>query len=87
MLKANATRIIVKQQPMPEATDSGIILQNPQELNPQAVAVSIGPKVTAEVVTGDHLLIDWRKTAKFVHEDQTYYLVDQSDVWCVFQRD
>jgi co-chaperonin GroES (HSP10) len=68
-----------------QATESGIILQNPQGLNPRAQIISIGPKVNCGLAVGNQLMVDWRRTDPVKHEDQTYYLVDQQDVWAVFE--
>ena len=84
-LSATGSRLIVKRMEIDKATESGIILHNPKELNPRAVVVSVGPKVKDQINIGDQIMIEWRRTAKLTHNDHVYYLVDESDVWAVFE--
>jgi co-chaperonin GroES (HSP10) len=84
-LQALSTRLIVKRMHIDSTTESGLILQSPQDLNPRALVISVGPKVTVSAKPGDQLMVDWSRTSKIVHRDHEYYLIDQRDVWAVFE--
>jgi co-chaperonin GroES (HSP10) len=85
-LQALSTRLIIQKMNLATTTDSGIILQNPQELHPRALITNVGPKVNVSVKVGDQCMVDWSRTGKMNHNDHEYYLIDQRDIIAVFSE-
>lgn len=81
---ATSTRIIVRKQHAATQTASGIILKNPND-RPRAFAVSVGPQVKSLITRDDELIINWSRVDRFEYLEQEYFLVDESDVWCVVE--
>ena len=85
MIKATGTRFIVKMMEATKTTESGIILHNPLEEKPRAIVVSVGPKVDCGITEGQTIMIDWSRAGKISYESQEYFVVEQSNVMCVFE--
>ena len=81
---ATGTRIIIRKEDADKQTASGIILRNPTE-RPRAHAVSVGPRVLSKIKRGDELIVDWSRVGRFEFLEQEYFIVDESDVWCVVE--
>ena len=67
-----------------KSTAGGIILQTEQQ-RPNARVLSVGPQVKEDISSGDIIVVDWSKCGHFEHENQTYYLVDESTVLAVLE--
>jgi len=83
-MNATGTRIIIRKQDADKATASGIILKTPNE-RPRAFAVSVGPRVTSDIVRDAELIVDWSRVGRFEFLEQEYFVIDESDVWCVVE--
>ena len=81
---ATGSRIIVKKLQSAMTSSGGIILQNPTD-RPQVQVVACGPRVTSDIQPGDDLVLDWSRVGRFEFLEQEYFVVDESDVWCVVE--
>ena len=81
---ATGSRIIVRRQDSDRVRASGIVLKNPTD-RPRASAVSVGPRVQSRIKRGDELIVDWSRVGRFEFLEQEYFVVDESDVWCVVE--
>jgi len=83
-MNATGTRVIIRKQDAAKQTASGIILKNPNE-RPRAFAVSVGPRCTAGIERDQELVVDWSRVGRFEFLEQEYFVIDESDVWCVVE--
>lgn len=84
MLKATKTRCIIKRVTTTE-TAGGIILQRDVNTNPECIVVSRGPDVIEDIQVGSRILVDWARVGKFSHEDQEFFIVEESNILGVFE--
>ena len=79
-IEAMGKRLIIKRVESEKRTSSGIVLTYDHTQSPRAEVVSVGDAVEIAVKTGDHIIPDWNKVAHTKHENQDYFIIDQSDI-------
>lgn len=83
MLRATGSRLLITKIEPEKVSEAGLILRSTDE-HPQARIVDVGPKVDVSVVIGQRCIVDWARVGHIKYEDQSYYIVEQSNVMAVF---
>jgi co-chaperonin GroES (HSP10) len=83
MIEAVKTRITIKRIHKEKTTASGIVLQNEDNPNPQAIVLSIGADVKIPIKAGDVVFVDWRYVVQLTHTGETVYVTDESNILAV----
>ena len=85
-LRALGTRLLIEKIDADRVSSGGIMLQSAQEA-PRARVLDIGPQVREDIVLGDQLIVDWSKVGQIRFENHTHYMVDETTILAVMERD
>lgn len=79
MIQATGTRYIVRSIEKEKVTAGGIFVSNTDETQ-LAEIVSAGTKIQNPLNIGARVILDWASTVPIKHDDQQYYVVDQTAI-------
>jgi len=79
MIQATGTRYIVRSIEQEKVTAGGIFVSHTGETQ-LAEIVSVGPKVQMPLNIGTRVVLDWNATVPIKHNDQQYFVVEQSAI-------
>ena len=81
-------RIVIREEKLPEETESGIILQGARASNDTriSIVVSVGPDVQ-EVKAGDKIYLSWSKVKPFKNGDEFLGIINEEDVLAVIEEE
>ena len=81
-------RIVIREEELPEETESGIILQGARASNDTriSIVVAVGPDVH-DVKANDRIYLSWSKVKPFKNGDEFLGIINEEDVLAVIEED
>lgn len=85
MIRATGTRYIIKAEALESMSAGGIFVRNTGETQ-MGVIVSVGPRIKDPLTVGDRVLLDWHCTLPVKHDNEDYFVVEQSAIHAVMEK-